>query len=544
MVPTGLHGIVEDVAGSDLPAIEGILKAFFDSGVLLVLDLPMSSFVDLLEPLAGSLSLAEANPGDDRWWRLLGRLHPMTVHFPIGLALTAAVVELINIIRRRREASPFAITATGIAAVTAIFAAFFGWLNADFEGASQDTTLFLHRWLGIIGAGGLSLVFVTGLVGRTGVRITAFNGYRWGLIICAVVVGTGAHFGGEMVYGKGYLTKVLFPVTAPAPAAESNTETEAPVSDTGATTAKVSFQQDVLPIFEAHCAECHGADKDKADLRLDSFAAIFSGEKEWWTVLPGDPDHSLLVERIELPEGHVDQMPPDGDRLTASEIATIRAWIAEGALGAEGAEGADASEAQVQGPPVEDATTKATNAAKVEADRMAAAIEAAVEALRGRGVLVMRIAQDSKEWEINGSLVSPKFADGDLALMNGLQPSLVWANFTRTELTDAGLAGLDGFDQLRSLRLAQTSISDGGVEAILKLQKLEVLNLYASQVTDAGILRLAELPNLKRLYCADTPVTPEGVAAASAVRDGLEVIGSATPPASKEADESSPAEES
>jgi hypothetical protein len=156
----------------------------------------------------------------------------------------------------------------------------------------------------------------------------------------------------------------------------------------------------------------------------------------------------------------------------------------------------------------------------------------------------MRIAQDSKEWEINGSLVSPKFADGDLALMNGLQPSLVWANFTRTELTDAGLAGLDGFDQLRSLRLAQTSIGDGGVEAILKLQKLEVLNLYASQVTDAGILRLAELPNLKRLYCADTPVTPEGVAAASAVRDGLEVIGSATPPASKEADESSPAEES
>ena len=119
MVPTGLRGIVEDVAGSDLPAIEGILKAFFDSGVLLVLDLPMSSFVDLLEPLAGSLSLAEANPGDDRWWRLLGRLHPMTVHFPIGLALTAAVVELINIIRRRREASPFAITAAMPVAVIA-----------------------------------------------------------------------------------------------------------------------------------------------------------------------------------------------------------------------------------------------------------------------------------------------------------------------------------------------------------------------------------------------------------------------------------------
>ena len=184
------------------------------------------------------------------------------------------------------------------------------------------------------------------------------------------------------------------------------------------------------------------------------------------------------------------------------------------------------------------------DAAKAAADRMAVAIAGAVNALRGRGVLVMRIAQDSKEWDINASLVSPKFGDEDLALMNGLQPVLAWANFTRTNLTDAGLIGLDGFDQLRSLRLAQTSIGDEGVDSILKLEKLEVLNLYATSITDAGILRLAALPNLKRLYCADSAVTPEGVLAAQAVRDGLEIVGSATPPASKEADESSPAKKS
>lgn len=502
-----------------------------------MLDLHMTSFVDLLEPLSGSMSLAQADVGDDRWWRFLGRLHPLTVHFPIGLAITAAVVELINIIRRKREASQFAITATGIAAVTAIFAAFFGWLNADFEGASQDTTLFLHRWLGIIGAGGLLLVFMTGLVGRTGVRITAFNGYRWGLIICAVVVGIGSHFGGEMAYGEGYLTKVLFPVKAPAPedgadvAPPDSSAADAADATDAADAKKVSFEQHVLPIFEARCVECHGADKDKADLRLDSYAAIFSGEKEWWTVLPGDPDHSLLVERIEFPEGHVDQMPPEGDRLTAAEIATIRAWITEDVVGVDSGVGAEVL-------PVNDVAAGTTDAAKAEADREAVAIAGAVDALRGRGVLVMRIAQDSEEWEINGSLVSPKFTDEDLSLMNGLQRVLVWANFTRTDLTDAGLVGLDGYDRLRSLRLSQTSIGDGGVDALLKLEGLEVLNLYASSITDAGILRLAELPNLRRLYCADSAVTPEGVVAAMAVRDGLEIIGSATPPVSKEPDAS------
>ena len=188
--------------------------------------------------------------------------------------------------------------------------------------------------------------------------------------------------------------------------------------------------------------------------------------------------------------------------------------------------------------PVKDVAAGTTDAAKAEADREAVAIAGAVDALRGRGVLVMRIAQDSEEWEINGSLVSPKFTDEDLSLMNGLQRVLVWANFTRTDLTDAGLVGLDGYDRLRSLRLSQTSIGDGGVDALLKLEGLEVLNLYASSITDAGILRLAELPNLRRLYCADSAVTPEGVVAAMAVRDGLEIIGSATPPVSKEPDAS------
>lgn len=44
-----------------------------------------------------------------------------------------------------------------------------------------------------------------------------------------------------------------------------------------------------------------------------------------------------------------------------------------------------------------------------------------LQVMKGRrGGSRMRSAQDSKHWEINGSLVSPKFADGDLALMSDL----------------------------------------------------------------------------------------------------------------------------
>ena len=509
---------------------------------------------DVVGPLLGS-GIAAADGGDGRWMRLLGRLHPLVVHFPIGLAFSAAFVELVNIIRRRRDASPFAFTATGIAAGSAIVAAFFGWLNADYEGASQGTTLFLHRWLGVISAGGLSLVFLAGIVGRSGVRITAFNGYRWGLLICAVVVGVASHFGGEMVYGRGYLTKVIFASSGPVGGVQG-TEAAGPVPTVRTTipgktvkpeprdaassqaapsqavpspaapsedASRVVFRRDVLPILDARCVECHGPDKVKGDLRLDTEAAIFAGDPEWWTVVWGDPDHSLLLERILLPADDPDAMPPSGDRLTAAEVKTIRTWIAEG--GKEEKPESPSEEPPI--PPVsEPADAKADDPAK-----LAPAIVAAADRLRKRGVLAMRIAQNTSDWEVNASLVSPPFADDDLALLDGLQPVLVQASFNRSAITDAGIEGLVGFDLLNSLRLAQTEIGDGAVEWLLELEGIEVLNLYGTRLSDAGLSRLAGMPNLKRIYCADTAVTPAGVVEASKLNPDLEVIGPETSPA-------------
>lgn len=498
-----------------------------------MIDLSSIVLPEVLDPVLGGI--AAAGGGDDnRWMRLLGRLHPLIVHFPIGLAITAAVVELVNIIRRRRDASPFAFTATGIAAGTAIIAAVFGWLNADYEGATDGTTLFLHRWLGIIAAGGLSIVFLAGLVGRSGVRITAFNGYRWGLLICAVVLAVGSHFGGEMVYGKGYLTKVIFASNGDSATTDADADDETtPKEDaTGASTpsptvdaSTIDFRRDVLPILEARCVECHGPDKVKGDLRLDSEAAIFAGDPEWWTVLWGDPDHSLLLERVTLPADDPDSMPPEGARLTAAQIATIRTWIETGGAGAEDVGG--------EGKVAVDQKTAPPAAAPDDEDvaEIPAAITAAADKLRQRGVLAMRIAQNSDDWEVNASLVSPPFADADFQLLKGLEAVLVQASFNRSAVTDAGLEGLAGFDRLNSLRLAQTDVGDGAVDALLRLEGLEVLNLYGTRISDAGLARLLALPNLKRVYCADTQVTPDGVVAAMMkVRSDLDVIG---PPPTK-----------
>ena len=157
------------------------------------------------------------------------------------------------------------------------------------------------------------------------------------------------------------------------------------------------------------------------------------------------------------------------------------------------------------------------------------------------------IAQDSEDWESQRQLWCRRSSLTTIvALMNGLQPVLAWANFTRTDLTDAGLAGLDGFDQLRSLRLAQTAIGDGGVDALLKLQKLEVLNLYAIRASPTpASFGSPHCPisrgSTVRRHAGDSRGSGGGPGGAGRPRDRR--VGHAARGGSKPADESAPAEE-
>ena len=38
----------------------------------------------------------------------------------------------------------------------------------------------------------------------------------------------------------------------------------------------MDFERDIAPIFAAHCATCHGPEKQKGKLRLDSAAAMYA----------------------------------------------------------------------------------------------------------------------------------------------------------------------------------------------------------------------------------------------------------------------------
>lgn len=92
------------------------------------------------------------------------------------------------------------------------------------------------------------------------------------------------------------------------------------------------FTTKVQPILEEHCTECHGADKQKARLRLDSAQGISRGGESGEPLLvPGSGAGSYLVKRVEAREGR-EMMPPKGERLSSAEVEVLRTWIDHGAL--------------------------------------------------------------------------------------------------------------------------------------------------------------------------------------------------------------------
>ena len=94
----------------------------------------------------------------------------------------------------------------------------------------------------------------------------------------------------------------------------------------------LTYAKDIKPIFEKSCFKCHGEEKQKGKLRLDSVAAVKKGGEDGEVITAGQSAKSPLVHAVaRLDEDSA--MPPDGkgDPLTKEQIGLIRAWIDQGA---------------------------------------------------------------------------------------------------------------------------------------------------------------------------------------------------------------------
>ncbi len=116
---------------------------------------------------------------------------------------------------------------------------------------------------------------------------------------------------------------------------KKNTKVDTSKLPPPASAAGVTYAKDIKPIFDKSCIKCHGAEKQKGKLRLDSLAAALKGGDDK-VVMPGDSAGSILVHNVAHIGDEDDFMPPPDNKdkippLSAEQIGLIRAWIDQGA---------------------------------------------------------------------------------------------------------------------------------------------------------------------------------------------------------------------
>lgn len=263
--------------------------------------------------------------------QLLGRLHPLLVHFPVGLLVVALFMEVLTIGGKRKGLSEGTYVVLYLGTLFAILSALFGWLlrtQEDYTGELVDN----HQYTGIATA---VLALLTTLLLRQTLKgkFPDFRAYRAGLMVTVALLAVAGHLGASLTHGEDYLTSVL-----PGNQEEGYDDAKglALLAELKKTDSLSAAQQnqlnlEVRAIFAHNCYQCHGENKSKGELVLETKAGVFKGGESGVVIIPGKPKESELFHRITLSPNAEGVMPKKGKVLKKNEIELIKLWIQNGA---------------------------------------------------------------------------------------------------------------------------------------------------------------------------------------------------------------------
>lgn len=243
----------------------------------------------------------------------------MVLHLPIGVLAALLVLEIGVALRQIEIAQRVRVTLSGLLALTGGVAALTGWVLST-ESSYGGETVELHFWLGLASAGLALTLAVWSAIPRL------YGIYVANLALISVTIGAAGHLGAELTHGANWLWTPFRTASKPAAASRPAAPPVGPAPAAGL------YSSVIAPILEKHCTECHGAEKRKAHLALNTLEGVWAGSDQGTVIDPAAPEQSELLRRLLLPATDDERMPP-GDKppLTPQEIDTLRDWILAGA---------------------------------------------------------------------------------------------------------------------------------------------------------------------------------------------------------------------
>ena len=427
--------------------------------------------------------------------QLLGRLHPLIVHLPIGFIVLALLLSWYD----RKEK----IFTNGIAisflwgGISAVFACITGYLLYQTEGFTFDT-IKKHLWIGIITA---FFCFIAYIRIKNYSRLIILNripSVVYFLTLFILISFTG-HLGGSITHGEEYLVEPLPNSVKSMMGIEIYEEKEIILNEENWENA-ILYEEVIHPILNNKCLSCHSSKKNKGELILQSPEMILKGGENGEVIVSKHPEKSPLYTKLVLPIGDDDRMPPEGKtQLSKSEIKLISEWIKHGNSF--------------------DKTIKELTLKKVDIESffprkinnnypdiyVEKAAEQFIDSIEKFNVHVEKINKESHFLSVT-CINQPKFEDEDFQLLLPIAQNIAMLDLGGTLISDTVFIELKKLPNLTILKLDNTEISGKNIDELVTSLHLKSINLANTKFNETSLETLLTFTSLKKIFLHNTKI--------------------------------------
>ena len=475
-----------------------------------------------------------------------GPFHMVLLHLPIGALTAIWFLEFLlekNDDKHKNQATGLLhlllLISCGLTVVLGLSYEEFGQYGDEIE---------QHEFWGLIFAGCIIATYLCYWIHRKLGKRSSKLFYMLALLAATITMVITAHQGGELVHGKGFLSKPFQEekrqAIAPAPFADEsskeNTDQARIVTQPTSTSAlnapmvdaingadridpitapiaaleqtpqvadpRIALFETSQAIFERNCYKCHGATKQKGGYRLDEQHSInLGGKSKLPAIVPGNVEQSELMYRMLLPHDDDDAMPPEEkDPVSPQDIDLVRQWIEAGAYWPDEAE-------------LSAAASDTVKTGDADTDQL-------IEQISRTGVKAEYNAWGDESIRIDLGVVGPGQLNQAIQQLSGFRNKLTWLDCSELALSSDFFQQLEQCIKLQRLHLNGTDVTDKQLDALSQLADLNYLNLYNTQISDAGLESLHASSSLRKIFLSQTQVTANGITELKKSLPELEVV--------------------
>ncbi|WP_234364163.1 c-type cytochrome domain-containing protein [Lunatibacter salilacus] len=446
---------------------------------------------------------------------LIGRFHPLVLHFPIVLILLTSVFLILGIFHALFRHPLVIGSLLFLSCVSSAIAVVAGYLLFATDDYSGDMVLN-HLWGGIWTGVGICLssaVYVLWLEKNS--KILSYFFYT-ALGATTAFLGYTSHLGGSLTHGQDFISEPMTALFPPKGMPEKPLE-------------EVLLYEDLIyTILDSKCINCHNENKTKGDLLMTSHDNLIkAGESGKNAVIPGNSAESELMVRVHLPSSDEDHMPPEGKPgFSAEELKLLTFWIDEGAE--KNIKIVELLDHPEVGPEINILLPKIRKTQQrlfLEKEKFEQVYQELLKIAEPLGIEIMP-DKDAEQLTFALRMTFPPkpFSTEELLKLEPYFSFFSSVSLASADITDDELFFISKMENLRHLFVQKTGITGTGLPYLHSLSQLETLNISFTPMIDGNALHLLEFPALKKIYFFGTPVKKEVIAALQAYRPDLEIV--------------------